>query len=112
MHFSASLESPLRKRPHCSTPITPATCLQERRAGRRKQRDWLREREAYGKTPSGKFVDQQPLQQLLQLGYEKGLAAEALRAADNDGQAALDVLGDPVRRGALQLALIAQQVAC
>ncbi|WIA39072.1 hypothetical protein OEZ86_005216 [Tetradesmus obliquus] len=83
---------------------------QERRAERCKQRDWLREREAYGKTPSGKFVDQQPLQQLLQLGYEKGLAAEALRAADNDGQAALDVLGDPVRRGALQLALIAQQM--
>uniref|UniRef100_A0A383VMY7 UBA domain-containing protein n=1 Tax=Tetradesmus obliquus TaxID=3088 RepID=A0A383VMY7_TETOB len=83
---------------------------QARRAERGKQRDWLREREAYGKTPSGKFVDQQPLQQLLQLGYEKGLAAEALRAADNDGQAALDVLGDPVRRGALQLALIAQQM--
>jgi hypothetical protein len=45
------------------------------------------------------------------LGFDKALAAEALRAADNDGQAALDVLGDPVRRGALQLALIAQQVS-
>jgi hypothetical protein len=84
--------------------------LQERRAERLRQRNWLSEREAYGKTPSGKHIDQQPLQMLCQLGYDKALAAEALRAADNDGQAALDVLGDPVRRGALQLALIAQQV--
>jgi hypothetical protein len=85
-------------------------CWQERRAERRRQRNWLSEREAYGKTPSAKYIDQQPLQVLCQLGYDKAVAAEALRAADNDGQAALDVLGDPVRRGALQLALIAQQV--
>jgi hypothetical protein len=84
--------------------------LQERRAERRQQREWLREREAYGKTPSGKFIDQKPLLQLCQLGYDKALAAEALRAADNDAQASLDVLGDPVRRGALQLSLIALQV--
>lgn len=40
----------------------------------------------------------------------RSLAAEALRQAENDSQAALDVLSDPVRQGALQLGLIAQQV--
>jgi hypothetical protein len=43
-------------------------------------------------------------------GRGRCVAAEALRQAENDSQAALDVLGDPVRHGALQLGLIAQQV--
>jgi hypothetical protein len=34
---------------------------------------------AYGKTEGGKYVDQQSLEQLMSLGYEMPLAAEALR---------------------------------
>lgn len=33
----------------------------------------------YGKTDTGKYVDQTSLEQLMSLGYEQPLAAEALR---------------------------------
>ena len=77
---------------------------------RRRQRAWLAERTAYGKTDGGLYVDRALLEQLEPLGYERALAAEALRARGNDLQAALDVLTDPVRRGALQLAAVARQI--
>ncbi|KAI8468889.1 MAG: hypothetical protein J3K34DRAFT_522552 [Monoraphidium minutum] len=83
---------------------------EERAAERRRQRSWLSERAAFGKTPRGVYVDRVPLEQLVGLGYERGLAAEALRAAENDLQAALDTLGDAVKSGALQLAVLAQQI--
>eukprot|EP00775_Hariotina_reticulata_P012251 gene12251-12388_t len=84
---------------------------QERKAERKRQRSLQSERHKYDKTPVGKtYVDMESLEQLCQLGYERYVAAEALRQAENDSQAALDVLGDPVKRGALQLGLIAQQM--
>ena len=64
----------------------------------------------YGKTSSGKYVSQDLLGQLCQLGYDTTLAAEALRQADNDESAALDVLTDPMKRSTLQLAMVAKQV--
>jgi hypothetical protein len=146
-----------RHRSHRQAPLTqpPAqtTRPQERAAERQRQRAWLSERAAYGKTPAGVFVDREGLEQLATLGYARGLAAEALRAAENDlqvggarvvwarvfmglmgtssvsmllrppsihhnradhrttqPQPALDALTDPVRSGALQLALVARQI--
>ncbi|GBF88993.1 hypothetical protein Rsub_01492 [Raphidocelis subcapitata] len=83
---------------------------QERAAERQRQRAWLSQRAAFGKTPGGAFVDREGLARLEGLGFERGLAAEALRANENDLQAALDVVADPVRAGALQLAIVARQI--
>jgi hypothetical protein len=53
--------------------------LQKRREERAKQHQWQSDRLQYGKTEGGKYVDQQSLEQLVSLGYEMPLAAEALR---------------------------------
>ena len=53
--------------------------LQKRREERAKQHKWQSDRLQYGKTEGGKYVDQQSLEQLVSLGYEMPLAAEALR---------------------------------
>lgn len=53
--------------------------LQKRREERAKQHQWQSDRMQYGKTEGGKYVDQQSLEQLVSLGYELPLAAEALR---------------------------------
>jgi hypothetical protein len=52
---------------------------QERRAQRAQQSQWLRDRRQYGRTGKGQYVDQRAVQQLVTLGYEQPLAAEALR---------------------------------
>lgn len=57
---------------------------------------------------SGKYVDLAALQQLTGMGYEEGLAAEALRQADNAVDAALDTLTSPEANTALQQALEAR----
>lgn len=85
--------------------------VQERKEQRRKQREWNNERVKYGKTSAGKYVDGQLLDKLCQLSYERSEAAEALRQHDNDLSVALDVLSDPVRRGALQLSMVAAKVS-
>ncbi|KIZ05684.1 NEDD8 ultimate buster 1 [Monoraphidium neglectum] len=79
----------------------------ERAADRKRQRAWHSERAQYGKTQRGAYVDREPLEQLVTLGYERALAAEALRAADNDMHARH---GDRVKAGALQLAILARQI--
>jgi hypothetical protein len=89
----------------------PSQQPQERKEQRRKQRDWNNERVKYGKTSAGKYVDGQLLDKLCQMSYERCEAAEALRQQDNDLSAALDVLSDPVRRGALQLSMVAAKVS-
>lgn len=52
---------------------------QRRRAERAQQRKWQSDRQRYGKTEGGKYVDQTSLEQLMSLGYELPLVAEALR---------------------------------
>jgi hypothetical protein len=131
---------------------TPQECAAERQ----RQRAWLSQRAGFGKTAGGAYVDREALARLEGLGFERGLAAEALRANENDLQAsrfrggggragafwggrdavrrmahgratrrrnglrpapknpakqgALDVVADPVRAGALQLAIVARQI--
>ncbi len=90
--------------------VVPIDTFQERKQQRRQLRAWHQERGRYGKTASGAYVHMESLDRLCQLGYERALAAEALRAADNEEGAALDVLCDAVRRSALQLGLVAAQI--
>jgi hypothetical protein len=82
-HISAALPLPPSARP-CRVLPPPS---QERAGERRRQRAWLTERKAFGRTPGGVYVDREALEQLGTLGYERGLAAEALRGADNSLQA-------------------------
>ncbi|MCO5569930.1 hypothetical protein L7F22_023644 [Adiantum nelumboides] len=65
-----------------------------------------RELKRYGKTPSGKVVDSSKLDKLVTIGYEKLVAAEALRQNENDFNAALDVLSDPATNATLQSTLL------
>lgn len=81
----------------------------KRQVDRAQQRAWQNDRVRYGKTDGGKYVDQHSLDQLVSLGYELPLAAEALRQSENDANAALDALTNQRQRGALQLALATQQ---
>jgi hypothetical protein len=53
--------------------------MQLRKEERAKQRQWQTDRVRYGKTDTGDYVDQRNLEQLMSLGYEMPLAAEALR---------------------------------
>ncbi|PNH08776.1 NEDD8 ultimate buster 1 [Tetrabaena socialis] len=82
---------------------------QERESRRQQLHDWNHERIKYGKTTGGQYVDPKQLDRLAALGYERPLAAEALRRNDNGGQAALDELSKPERRKALELELLLKQ---
>nr|CAD1839499.1 unnamed protein product [Ananas comosus var. bracteatus] len=64
--------------------------------------DDIMEQKRYGKTPNNKAVDLQRLKELVSIGFEKYLAAEALRINENDAQKALDLLTDPEQNCALQ----------
>ena len=59
--------------------VRPAKRTQERKERREKARQWAEERRKYGRTPKGAWVDQQQLEGLAGLGYDRALAAEALR---------------------------------
>ncbi|XP_047066497.1 NEDD8 ultimate buster 1-like [Lolium rigidum] len=65
------------------------------------QREIL-EQMKYGKTPMNKGVDMQKLKSLTTIGFEKYLAAEALRINENDAEKALDLLTDPEKNCVLQ----------
>ncbi|KAM0903265.1 hypothetical protein ACQ4PT_018781 [Festuca glaucescens] len=65
------------------------------------QREIL-EQMKYGKTPMNKGVDMQKLKSLTSIGFEKYLAAEALRMNENDAEKALDLLTDPEKNCILQ----------
>lgn len=77
----------------------------ERREEDIRRQQQHREQKRYGKTPMGKLVDLIKLEELASIGYEKYLAAEALRQSENNIQAALDTLTDPSRNTALQSTL-------
>ncbi|KAG1675406.1 hypothetical protein FOA52_012325 [Chlamydomonas sp. UWO 241] len=72
-------------------------------ANERKRRAWARERRRYGRTATGRYVEVEPCDVLADMGYERPLAAEALRVCDNDATAALEALLDLGRRDALAL---------
>uniref|UniRef100_A0A6N2K0Y1 UBA domain-containing protein n=1 Tax=Salix viminalis TaxID=40686 RepID=A0A6N2K0Y1_SALVM len=63
------------------------------------------EQKRYGVTPLKKAVDLQKLMELDSIGFEKELAAEALRKNENDTQKALDDLTNPDANNALQRAI-------
>ncbi|XP_072977800.1 uncharacterized protein [Typha angustifolia] len=67
-----------------------------------KRQKEIMEQKKYGKTSKNKAVDLQRLQELVSIGFEKYLAAEALRINENDTQKALDLLTDPEKNCSLQ----------
>lgn len=67
------------------------------------RRNEIMEQRRYGMTPLKKAVDLQRLNELVSVGFEKDLAAEALRRNENDTQKALDDLTNPETNSVLQL---------
>ncbi|DBA81188.1 TPA: hypothetical protein ACH3X2_007006 [Trebouxia sp. C0005] len=82
-----------------------AQLTKKRKADHTEQKKLRREMRSYGATASGKLVDAAGLQLLESMGFQRALAAEALKQSDNEGQAALDALADPKRAEQLQLAV-------
>ncbi|CAJ2661898.1 unnamed protein product [Trifolium pratense] len=68
-----------------------------------KRRDEIWEQKQYGVTPLKKAVDLERLKELVTIGFEKKLAAEALRRNENDTQKALDDLTNPETNSDLQV---------
>ncbi|KAL2327412.1 hypothetical protein Fmac_020840 [Flemingia macrophylla] len=68
-----------------------------------RRRDEIKEQKRYGMTPLKKAVDLERLKELVSIGFEKDLAAEALRKNENDTQKALDDLTNPETNSALQV---------
>lgn len=68
-----------------------------------KRRDEIWEQKQYGVTPLKKAVDLERLKELVTIGFEKELAAEALRRNENDTQKALDDLTNPETNSDLQV---------
>ncbi|KAJ6673303.1 NEDD8 ULTIMATE BUSTER-1 BS4 PROTEIN [Salix viminalis] len=66
------------------------------------RRNEIMEQKRYGVTPLKKAVDLQRLTEVVSIGFEKELAAEALRKNENDTQKALDDLTNPEANTALQ----------
>ncbi|PUZ49183.1 hypothetical protein GQ55_7G305700 [Panicum hallii var. hallii] len=82
-------------------------CDEREKKIRRQEEDRERQREIleqmrYGKTPMNKAVDLQKLRGLTNIGFEKYLAAEALRINENDAEKALDLLTNPEENCILQ----------
>ncbi|KAG5559499.1 hypothetical protein RHGRI_009134 [Rhododendron griersonianum] len=67
------------------------------------RRNEIMEQKRYGMTPLRKPVDLQRLNELVSIGFEKDLAAEALRRNENDTQKALDDLTNPESNSAIQV---------
>ncbi|KAJ9141052.1 hypothetical protein P3X46_031634 [Hevea brasiliensis] len=67
-----------------------------------RRRNEIREQQRYGVTPLRKAVDLQRLKELISVGFDKELAAEALRRNENDTQKALDDLTNPETNTAIQ----------
>ncbi|CAI9100919.1 OLC1v1038109C3 [Oldenlandia corymbosa var. corymbosa] len=76
----------------------------ERQKNLQRQKEIL-EQKRYGITPLKKAVDLQKLKELVFVGFEKTLAAEALRRNENDTQKALDDLTNPTTNAAIQAEL-------
>ncbi|KAK6156555.1 hypothetical protein DH2020_010803 [Rehmannia glutinosa] len=81
---------------------------QKREENLRRQKEIL-EQKQYGTTPLKKAVDVQKLNELVSIGFEKYLAAEALRRNENDSEKALDDLTNPETNAALQNEVISRK---
>ncbi|KAL7137812.1 hypothetical protein ABFS83_10G118500 [Erythranthe nasuta] len=81
---------------------------QKREENLRRQQEIL-EQKQYGVTPLRKAVDIQKLNDLVSIGFEKELAAEALRKNENDTQSALDDLTNPETNSSLQNEVISRK---
>ncbi|XP_049413480.1 uncharacterized protein LOC125876348 [Solanum stenotomum] len=68
-----------------------------------KRQKEIMEQKCYGTTPVGKAVDIERLNELVSIGFEKELAAEALRRNENDTQKALDDLTNPEANSSIQI---------
>ncbi|KAL4303716.1 hypothetical protein GQ457_10G004210 [Hibiscus cannabinus] len=68
-----------------------------------RHRKEIMELKQYGVTPLKKAVSLEKLKELVAIGFEKKLAAEALRRNENDFQKALDDLTNPETNSAIQL---------
>ncbi|KAL4329463.1 hypothetical protein S245_044562 [Arachis hypogaea] len=68
-----------------------------------RRRTEIREQKRDGMTPLKKAVDLERLKELVSIGFDKELAAEALRRNENDTQKALDDLTNPETNSALQV---------
>jgi nicotinic acid mononucleotide adenylyltransferase len=62
-----------------------------------------REQKRYGKTLGGKAVDIGKLSELASLGYNRRVAAEALKQSENDRDMALEMLLNPASLATLQV---------
>lgn len=80
----------------------------ERQAAERAERRELR---ALGRTPTGTAVSGDALRRVSSMGFDRALAGEALRVADNVVGAAVDALSDPQRSDALAAALAGRAAA-
>ncbi|KAL6844053.1 hypothetical protein ACP4OV_025726 [Aristida adscensionis] len=89
-------------------------CEEREKKARRIEEDRKTQREIleqmkYGKTPMNKAVDMRKLEGLTAIGFEKYLAAEALRINENDADKALDALTDPEQNCVLQSTIQARR---
>ncbi|KAK3143564.1 hypothetical protein QOZ80_4AG0301910 [Eleusine coracana subsp. coracana] len=75
--------------------------IRRREEDLRTQRE-IEEQKTYGRTAMNKAVDMQKLKDLTAIGFEKYLAAEALRINENDAEKALDLLTNPEENSILQ----------
>lgn len=95
----------------CSQDVGSAIdFLVEEKAKRAKEREdneqrrkEIMEQKRYGLTPLKKAVDIEKIKELVSIGFEKELAAEALRRNENDSEKALDDLTNPESNSAIQL---------
>ncbi|KAG6411567.1 hypothetical protein SASPL_129650 [Salvia splendens] len=81
---------------------------QKRKEDLQRQKEIL-EQKKYGKTPLKKAVNLEKLNQLVSIGFQKELAAEALRRNENDAEKALDDLTNPETNAALQNEIISRK---
>lgn len=68
--------------------------IAERQRAERLRREERRTQRQYGRTADGGWVDTTLLQNFVEMGFERGLVAEALRQTNNVQQAALGLLTD------------------
>ncbi|TKY73036.1 NEDD8 ultimate buster 1 [Spatholobus suberectus] len=74
-----------------------------------RRRNEIKDQKRYGMTPLKKAVDLERLKELVSIGFDKELAAEALRKNENDTQKALDDLTNPETNSALQVDIEARK---
>ncbi|GAV82076.1 UBA domain-containing protein [Cephalotus follicularis] len=75
-----------------------------------RRRNEIKEQKRYGLTALKKAVDLERLNELVSIGFEKDLAAEALRRNENDTQKALDDLTNPETNSVVQIAIVSRKI--